>query len=337
LAPYGTWLDVDPYGWVWCPLDVAATWRPYTIGVWAYTDHGWMWISEDPWGDIPYHYGRWAFDPDYGWIWVPGDVWAPAWVAWRYGPGWVGWAPLPPDVRWQVNVGLVYSALDFDRHIRRHHWCFSKANDFGTSRVRVRVEPSGKNVTLLRLTKDVTKYGIIDSRPVERGLRPEWIEKEAGRKVERHRVTDTDKPLRDPGTAVREGSVEVYRPKTGITDVVRERVKDVPPAERPVPQPRAIERLGKERAQFEEKARIQREELAKEHERETREQRSDVTGQELRERQEAEMKAQREVEARERRAVEERGRRITQERDRRTKREEQEPSRKDEGQGRRTK
>ena len=30
LAPYGTWIDLAPYGWVWCPLDVASTWRPYT-------------------------------------------------------------------------------------------------------------------------------------------------------------------------------------------------------------------------------------------------------------------------------------------------------------------
>ncbi len=33
VAPYGTWLDLDPYGWVWCPLDVSTSWRPYTIGM----------------------------------------------------------------------------------------------------------------------------------------------------------------------------------------------------------------------------------------------------------------------------------------------------------------
>jgi hypothetical protein len=246
-------------------------------------------------------------------------------------------------VYWQINVGLVYSAFDLDRHIRRHHWCFTKAKDFGTSRVRVRVEPAGKNVTLLRSTKNVTKYGIVDSRPVERGLRPEWIEKESERKVERYRVTDTDKPRREPGTAVHDGAVEVYRPKTGITEVVRERVKNVPPEERPVPKLKVIERLEKERTQFDEKARSQREELAKEHERETVEQRSDVTGPDLRKRQEAEMKAQREVENRERRAVQEKEKRITEDRDRRTKSEKSEeseksePSGKDEGRGRRSK
>ncbi len=337
LAPYGTWLDLDPYGWVWCPLDVSTSWRPYTIGMWIYTGDGWTWISEDPWGDTHYHYGRWAFDPDYGWVWVPGDVWAPAWVAWRYGPGWVGWAPLPPDVHWRVQVGLVYSAFDLDRHIHRHHWCFSKARDFGTTRVRVRVEPSGKNVTLLRITKDVTKYGIVDSRPVERGLRPEWIEKESNRKVERYRVTDSEKPLRDPGKAVRDGSVDVFRPRAGITEVVRERVKDVPPADRPAPRPKAIERLERERTQFDEQAKSQREKLIKEHERETAERRTGVSAQELRKQQEAELRAQREVEARERRAVEERERRITKERDRRSKSEPGEKREESEGRGRRAK
>lgn len=346
LAPYGTWIDLDPYGWVWCPLDVEAGWRPYTIGSWAYTDDGWFWLAEDPWGDIPYHYGRWTFDPDYGWIWVPGDVWAPAWVAWRYGTGWIGWAPLPPDVRWQTNVGLVYSAFDLDRHIRRRRWCFSKASDFGTTRVRVRVEPTGKNVTLLGLTKDVTKYDIVDSRPVERGLRPEWIERETNRKVERYRVTDTEKPRGTSATAIRDGSVEVFRPKEGVTEVVRERVKDVPPAQRPVPPPKAIERLEQERTKFEERARTQREQLNKEHQQETAEQRSNVTGRDLRKRQEAEMKAQRESEDQERRAVEEREKRMTEERNKRTKvrkdepttpDQSDEPSQKDEGRGRRGK
>src|SRR5512139_1511621 len=71
LAPYGAWADIEPYGWVWCPLDVPVGWRPYTVGYWSYTDYGWMWSAEDPWGPIPYHYGRWAFDASIGWLWVP--------------------------------------------------------------------------------------------------------------------------------------------------------------------------------------------------------------------------------------------------------------------------
>src|SRR6185503_13798922 len=104
LDRYGTWVENSTYGEVWCPLDVSAGWRPYTVGRWAYTDYGWMWVAEDPWGYVPYHYGRWTCDSYYGWVWIPGDVCAPAWVSWRYGDGWIGWAPLPPDAEWNVGI-----------------------------------------------------------------------------------------------------------------------------------------------------------------------------------------------------------------------------------------
>ena len=61
LAPYGEWLWEEPYGWVWTPSGVDLGWRPYTDGSWAYTDCGWTWVSDAPWGWAPYHYGRWFF------------------------------------------------------------------------------------------------------------------------------------------------------------------------------------------------------------------------------------------------------------------------------------
>src|ERR1039458_284492 len=52
-------------------------------GKWTYTDKGWSWTSEYPWGEIVFHYGRWFDHPVYRWAWKPGFEWAPAWVAWR--------------------------------------------------------------------------------------------------------------------------------------------------------------------------------------------------------------------------------------------------------------
>src|SRR3990172_900194 len=46
LDPYGDWVWVDPYGWVWAPGAVDPFWRPYTIGRWAWTEDGWTWVSE---------------------------------------------------------------------------------------------------------------------------------------------------------------------------------------------------------------------------------------------------------------------------------------------------
>ena len=119
LAPYGTWMDVPGYGLCWRPFVSARDpyWRPYCDqGNWIYTDDGWFWQSDYPWGDIAFHYGRWYRAPR-GWVWVPGYDWAPAWVCWRQADAYCGWAPLPPGAVFRAGVGLWYNghlAVDVD-------------------------------------------------------------------------------------------------------------------------------------------------------------------------------------------------------------------------------
>jgi hypothetical protein len=96
LQNNGQWVDTPDYGQVWQPTGVSADWSPYMYGHWAYTDAGWAWVSDEPFGWAVYHYGRWGVSPDFGWYWVPGRVWAPAWVAWRSYGGYSGWSPLGP-------------------------------------------------------------------------------------------------------------------------------------------------------------------------------------------------------------------------------------------------
>lgn len=96
LAADGSWVAVGGYGRCWRPAGVAVEWRPYCYGEWVWTDCGWYWASDEPWGWACYHYGCWVYDPAYAWVWVPGVEWAPAWVSWRVGGGYIGWAPLPP-------------------------------------------------------------------------------------------------------------------------------------------------------------------------------------------------------------------------------------------------
>jgi hypothetical protein len=57
---------------------------------------GYTWISSEPWGWLPYHYGMWNYSAEFGWFWMPGDFgfWSPALVSWYTGPGLIGWAPL---------------------------------------------------------------------------------------------------------------------------------------------------------------------------------------------------------------------------------------------------
>lgn len=113
LTPYGHWIDLSSYGMCWVPSvqNSDPDWRPYfNGGHWEYTENGWYWSSDYPWGDVVFHYGRWIRTPLNGWVWVPGYDWAPAWVCWRNveSEGYCGWAPLPPGARYTPGVGIMW-------------------------------------------------------------------------------------------------------------------------------------------------------------------------------------------------------------------------------------
>ena len=121
LAPYGSWVQAEDYGWVWQPTVAVVNpgWRPYTDhGRWLWSDSGWYWYSDYSWGWAPFHYGRWFTHPRRGWVWMPDTCWGPSWVTWRHTSYYCGWAPLPPDCHFVQGVGLHYRshqvALDFD-------------------------------------------------------------------------------------------------------------------------------------------------------------------------------------------------------------------------------
>ena len=101
LDYYGDWRNLDGYGYAWSPR-VNTDWTPYQQGYW-YTDYpyGPTWVSSEPWGYAPYHYGRWAWVGD-RWYWVPDTVrttpvYSPALVAFvPFGQNDIGWVPLGP-------------------------------------------------------------------------------------------------------------------------------------------------------------------------------------------------------------------------------------------------
>jgi hypothetical protein len=111
LAPYGSWMEIDGYGWCWQPTTVIVnpSWRPYgDQGRWLYTDCGWYWQSDYSWGWAPFHYGRWLRHSRCGWVWVPDTVWGPSWVSWRNTPSYCGWAPLPPSCHYVPHYGFTF-------------------------------------------------------------------------------------------------------------------------------------------------------------------------------------------------------------------------------------
>jgi len=115
LDSYGTWQDVNGYGYAWSPR-VDNGWSPYQQGYWMNDyPYGMTWVSTEPWGYAPYHYGRWA-SINNQWFWIPDTVnttpaYAPALVAWvPVDANDIGWVPLGPgdpyapryyDANWQ--------------------------------------------------------------------------------------------------------------------------------------------------------------------------------------------------------------------------------------------
>ena len=93
LSWNGEWIHTPEYGTVWRPRRVSGDWQPYVYGRWVWTQAGWAWASDEPFGWAVYHYGRWGWSPAFGWMWVPGRNWAPAWVTWRWSDG-------PPGNSW---------------------------------------------------------------------------------------------------------------------------------------------------------------------------------------------------------------------------------------------
>jgi len=158
LRSHGDWIEVDDYGYCWRP-DVDDDWRPYTDGYWSYSDAGWTWVSYEDYGWAVYHYGRWTQIDDEGWCWVPGNEWGPGWVSWRSDNDYVGWAPLPPEARWNVNVGFSVN-VDADYDIGPNWFSFCHTRDFGAPVLRGVILDRRDNVTIINRTTNITNITI---------------------------------------------------------------------------------------------------------------------------------------------------------------------------------
>ncbi len=192
LAPYGHWLQTEPYGWVWQPSNIYPGWKPYSDGYWIYTGNGWTYQADNNWGWAVYHYGRWSFNESFGWIWVPGNVWSPAWVAWRRGNGYIGWAPLPPEIEWSEGYGLRSENFNFETGIRWSNWCFVEDISFNDPFVNRFIQNTGRNVTLMNRTNNITNYAIVNRQIVNNCIEVREVEKVSNRRVVRYNIVEAD-------------------------------------------------------------------------------------------------------------------------------------------------
>jgi uncharacterized protein DUF6600 len=198
LSPHGEWFRVPSYGWAWRPYRISSDWRPYTVGRSLYTtDYGWTWVSDEPWGWAPYHYGRWLWDSHYGgWVWIPGRRWAPAWVDWREGDDYLGWAPLPPEAAWEPGVGIPTRTIV----IEPRHYCFVETRYITEPNLPRYIAPPARNVTIIHNTTNVTSYTIVNNRVANRSIRQATIEKAIGHQVPRYPSRRWRAPRRAPFT-----------------------------------------------------------------------------------------------------------------------------------------
>lgn len=205
LSPFGNWVNLDAYGYVWCPRHMGYRWRPYSDGHWVWTDYGWTWISDFDWGWMPFHYGRWGWDDDCGWFWAPGTVWGPAWVTWRSSDLYMGWAPIPPGIEFRAG-------MDFDDMSRRIHgdaWVFVGGSHFLDRDIHRSVLPYERNTTIVNSTVIRNNYSFRENRLVNGGIDIDTVRRTTGRDVVRYRLADSNRPG-EAQVAGRE--VRFYRP-----------------------------------------------------------------------------------------------------------------------------
>jgi hypothetical protein len=187
LAPYGNWIERPSYGWVWTPRAVATSWRPYEDGRWVWTDDGWTWITDEPYGWATYHYGRWYQDPEIGWSWVPGDTWGPSWVSWQEGGDYVGWAPLPPGVNVSVSIGSGYGGYAYG--IAPEQYVFVPERNFLAPRLATYIVGEQGIGAIYGRTRNCTSYQFNGGRVFNQGVPIDRIQRFAGR-VPRYQVAD---------------------------------------------------------------------------------------------------------------------------------------------------
>src|SRR5438270_4280285 len=189
LEPHGAWLETADYGYVWQPREAESSrsWRPYTNGRWVYTDAGWTWISEEPFGWATYHYGRWTRLRGIGWVWVPGQQWAPAWVSWRKSNDYVGWAPLPPEARFDQRTGI-HNWSDNYYDIGPDQYCFVATREFGAQRAESTLLPPERNVTIVNQTTNVTNITYNNTTIVNEVPNYDEVRAQSREPVQRYRL-----------------------------------------------------------------------------------------------------------------------------------------------------
>ena len=217
LSPYGDWVDLNPYGYVWTPRHMGYRWRPFTDGRWVWTDYGWTWIANEEWGDITFHYGRWGWDNEIGWYWVPGTTWGPAWVSWRSNDQYMGWAPLPPG--FEFSAGMNFNSPSMNIPII--FWVFIQAPYFQDQNLNPYVLPFERNQTIVNYSTMHNNMYTRNNRIINEGFGVDEVRRITGRAVPTYGLQD----VRQPGRMKVVGQeVQIFRPTIQLNKAAKPKV-----------------------------------------------------------------------------------------------------------------
>lgn len=243
LTEFGQWHRDSRYGLIWTPNTTAEHWRPYTMGHWSYTaQQGWSWSSDWSWGWATMHYGRWFYHQEHGWSWVPGTEWAPAWVAWRMDDSFIGWAPLPPEAKWTPGKGLSEQAAQAIAQLPDSAWTFVKIGDFVKPKLLPVILPSARSVTLLSLSRDITRYSDAHGLIVNHGPDRAQLEKRLRTTIPAMHYVDVTFVKGVQATRVKENQLAVFRPDLVLDNEIPE------PSTKPVAPPLTTDQLKRQQA-----------------------------------------------------------------------------------------
>jgi hypothetical protein len=221
LKPYGAWVTIEGLGWCWQPREVALSpgWRPYcNSGHWVWTDAGWCWQSDYPWGWAAFHYGRWRLHERCGWVWAPDTLWAPAWVAWRVYGDQCGWAPLPPgadcDVRFGLRFNGVSVGLSFGFGLGPEHFTFIGLRDFQERDLERRRLPAAEVAKIYSRTTIINSR-VVNNAIVNRGIAVERVTAATHKPIQKVVIRDMPAGSARPSgmQGMEKGQSVVYRPK----------------------------------------------------------------------------------------------------------------------------
>lgn len=192
LQTSGEWTNMPPYGRVWVPGGISASWRPYYDGRWIWMQTcGWTWLPYESWGWVTFHFGRWHWNIGVGWYWIPTTIWGPGWVSWHWGYDYCGWAPLS----YYGYPGVIINNIYYERYTSPYYPAHSRAltvirKDQLQARRISRVALSGDSVRGLgkiQLTKNAPADGAARTRLS--------VEKLTGNKVFLHK-SEKETPYR---------------------------------------------------------------------------------------------------------------------------------------------